>query len=94
MTVILDIGVKAKGVRGVTLLRKIYEDTNIIPVPGVEIEDSAWKKPRAPAVITCSLDEGYYHLSFESDELPSKEAREQEEAMYRLHGWKNPAEWT
>lgn len=41
--------------------RKEFE-INLVPVVGIEIEDSAWKHPREIKKVTINPDEGYYHL--------------------------------
>jgi len=40
-------------------------DSAMIPVPGMYVQDSAWKKPQEPTMITCDFGEGYYHLQFQ-----------------------------
>jgi hypothetical protein len=91
MKVILDIAIVVKGKQLYTMLRKQY-DTELYPIPGIEIEDSAWKDPKVPTSIICNFDEGYYLLNFQSLELDAEESCKREEEMYRLHGWKRPSE--
>lgn len=92
MKVALDINIVIKGKHLYTMLRKEYE-TELYPIPGIEIEDSAWKKAKVPTSITCNFDEGYYLLNFQSVELDTEENCKREEEMYKLHGWKNPNEY-
>ena len=66
MKVILDIEIFVKGKQShasYAMLRKEY-DTKLYPMPGIEIEDPAWKEPKVPCSIICSFGEGYYYLNF------------------------------
>jgi len=89
MKIILDIAIVVKGKHLHSKLRKEY-DTELLPIPGIKIEDSAWKEDKIPASITCNFDEGYYLLNFQDVQFNTKEDCKQEEEMYRLHGWKKP----
>ncbi len=91
MKIILDITIAVKGAHVHSILRKEY-DTELIPIPGIEIEDSAWKEPKKPVSISCNFDEGYYLLNFPSVQLNMDDECEKEGKMYRLHGWKSPSE--
>ena len=73
------------------MLRKTYE-SNLIPSAGMLFEDSAWREPREPLTITCNFEEGYYLLRFDVIEMPDRGSAEQEEKMYRSHGWRKPGE--
>ena len=73
------------------MLRKTYE-SNLIPSVGMQFEDRAWTERRKPLTITCNFDEGYYHLQFDAVELLDRGHCEQEEIMYRSHGWRKPGE--
>lgn len=89
----MDISIVCKSVAGEhAFLRKEFE-SDIIPIPGMFIEDTAWKKPRKPAEITCNFDGQYYHVQFEDVEIQKPDALEREAEMYRGHGWKSPSEW-
>ncbi len=75
-----------------TMLRKQY-DTELYPIPGIGIEDSAWKDAKVPTSITCNFNEGYYLLDFQNVELDAEESCKREEEMFRLHGWKKLNEY-
>lgn len=92
MKVIFDTAIVLKGKHSHTMLRKEIE-TALFPFPGVQIEDSAWKDPKVPTSIICSLEDGYYLLNFAAVELETEEQCNREVEMYRLHGWKRPNEW-
>ncbi len=62
-------------------------DSDIIPMLGMYVEDTAWKEPRMPTMITCSLEDRYYYLQFEICEFENVEACERACEMYELHGW-------
>lgn len=91
MKVILDIAIVLKGKHVHTMLRKEY-DTELYPIPGIKIEDSAWKDAKVPVSITCNFDEGYYLLNFKSVEIDTEENCKREAEMYKGHGWKRPSE--
>jgi hypothetical protein len=91
MKVILDIAIFVKGKHLHTMLRKEYE-TALNPMPGIEIEDSAWKEPQRPVSIICNFAEKYYLLNFKSRELDTEEYCKREVEMYKLHGWRQPNE--
>ncbi len=51
MKIIMDINIVCKSVAGEhAFLRKEFK-SDIIPIPGMFIEDTAWKKPRKPSAI-------------------------------------------
>ena len=87
MKIILAITFSVKGKYVHSMLRKEY-DSDLFPVPGVKIEDSAWKEPKIPTSITCNFVEGYYLLNFQSVELGADSDVEPEKQMYFEHGWK------
>jgi len=93
MKIVMDIFLTRGPKGGIRILRKVYSDSKVVPVPGVYIEDSAWKDAKLPARVTCSPSENYYHVQFETVKLDSEKASEQEEQMYRGHGWKPASEW-
>ena len=87
MKIILDISIFIKGKHLHSMLRKEF-DTELYPIPGIRIEDSAWKEAKVPVSITCNFDEGYYLLRFQKVELGTEEKCKKEEEMYILHSWK------
>lgn len=92
MKIIFDTAVVLKGRHVHTLLRKEF-DSSLLPMPGIEIEDSAWKDSKLPLSIVCNFEGEYYLLRFKSVELDTEDQCNQEVAMYRSHGWKKPTEW-
>jgi hypothetical protein len=68
------------------IVRRSY-DINLIPVSGMEFEDSAWKDSRKILTVTLNPEDEYYHASVEEDRLDGKENCEQHVNMYKSHGW-------
>jgi len=93
MKLVMDIRLTRGPGGGIRILRKVYVDSQVVPVPGAYIEDSAWKDPKLPKRITCSLTGNYYHIEFETVKLKSEGASDEEERIYRFHGWKSPEAW-
>jgi hypothetical protein len=90
MHVIMDILIttKTKGGRQISLRKK--HETSLYPIPGIKIEDSAWAPSfKVPADISCNFDEEYYILSFKNVLLDTDGVCEEEEKMYRIHGWES-----
>jgi hypothetical protein len=71
------------------LLHKEY-DTELIPMVGMEIEDSAWNQSRAIRSVTINPDEDYYYV-YAGDDIGQDEIQcEQLEQTYQGHGWRRP----
>ncbi len=86
MIIIMDFDIVSTESGGYASVRKEL-DSGIIPVPGMYVEDTAWKEPRKPTMITCSFENEYYHLRFQSDELKNDGDCKRACEMYKLHGW-------
>ncbi len=69
-------------------LHKVFDDSNIIPIPGIYVEDPAWKEPRKPIEITCNFDDKSYFLRFQFHECRNDEECERQCEMYKQHGWR------
>ena len=65
MKLVMDIYLTRGPGGGIRILRKVYVDSQVVPVPGAYIEDPAWKDPKLPWRITCSPGDNYYHVEFE-----------------------------
>ena len=91
MKIVMDIPLSG-GSHGICTMRKEIE-SNIVPFPGMYIEDSAWKEAELPVRITCSFGDNYYHVQFALKTLSSQQAWEQEINMYGGHSWKPANEW-
>lgn len=65
-------------------------DTNLVPAVGMEIEDSAWKKPRVLNGVTINPEENYYLTWVNEDVADTEELANQHIKMYLSHGWKRP----
>ena len=89
MKIIFYITIEIEGKHIHSVLRKEY-DSQLLPIPGMEFEDSAWKKAKQAESITCNFDEGCYLLYFPSVQLNTEEACKNEEDIYCSHGWKKP----
>lgn len=72
-----------------TTVSKEYE-TDLVPMVGMEIEDSGFKKAREIRAITINPSEGYYFVYVGEDEQSNRERCESAKDMYVGHGWKNP----
>jgi len=92
MKVILDIAIVLKGKHVYKMLRKVIL-TDLFPIPGIRIEDPAWKDSKIPTSIVCNFTEKYYLVNFENVKLDSEQYCDQEVEMYKHHGWKPPNEW-
>ena len=62
-------------------------NTDLVPVVGMELEDSAWKESREIKRVTINPEEGYYYLWIGDDEADTKERAYQRVQMYKSHGW-------
>lgn len=62
-------------------------DTDLVPVAGMEIEDSAWKNPREIKRVTMNPVEGYYHLWVGDDETDTRERAYRQVQIYKSHDW-------
>lgn len=91
MKIILDINiVNLKGNHVHTMLRKEYE-TNLLPMIGMGIEDTAWHDTIEITNITCNFNENYYHIQLPCIKLENKDDCQREEDMMKLHSWKHPS---
>ena len=93
MKLVMDIYLTHGPGGGIRILRKVYVDSQVVPVPGAYVEDPAWKDPKLPERITCSPGENYYHVEFGTVKLRSERASDEEERVYRFHAWKSPEAW-
>ena len=62
-------------------------DTDLVPMPGIEIEDSAWKNPRRIERVTMNPQDGYYDIWAGDDEADTRERAHQKVQMYQAHDW-------
>lgn len=92
MKLIVDLNIlcDAPGNRHVyAMVRKEY-DTDLVPMVGMELEDSAWKKSRPIRSVAINPAEGYYYI-YAGDDTGQDEGRcKQLEQMYQTHGWTRP----
>ncbi len=89
MTIIVDLSIlcDAPGNKHVySIVGKEYE-TGLVPMTGMEFEDSAWKEPRTIQSVSINPTEGYYHLYVGDDTGKDKDQCEQLKQMYHAHGW-------
>ena len=93
MKIVMDISFTHGPKGDMRTLRRVYPDSSVVAAPGVYIEDSAWKDPKLPERITCFPSKSYYHVEFETVKLKSERAIDEEERVYRYHGWKSPEAW-
>ena len=71
------------------LVRKEY-DTDLVPMVGMQLEDSAWKEPRPIQSVVINPTEGYYGVYAGDDKGKDKGRCEKLEQMYHAHGWTRP----
>ncbi|EOW0803574.1 hypothetical protein ACN2MB_004610 [Vibrio parahaemolyticus] len=89
MKIIIDLMVLYKGNEDNFVFGAVRREveTNLVPVTGMEIEDSAWKNPREIKRVTMNPDEGYYHLWVGDDETNERQRAYNQVQMYKSHGW-------
>jgi len=93
MKVILTQPVKIDGEPDIHSFTKTYE-SDIIPVVGVEVEDTLWKDPGMYKItgFYMSFNENAYYVGLEPYEFVILESGKDEIAdMAKSHGWK--ASW-
>ena len=61
--------------------------TNLVPMAGMEIEDSAWKNPREIKRVTITPEEGYYYIWVGEDEADTRDRAYRQIQMYKSHDW-------
>ncbi|SKA58454.1 hypothetical protein [Photobacterium toruni] len=61
--------------------------TDLVPMPGMEIEDGAWKNPRVIQRVTMNPDENYYFVWTNDDEVETYEHADRLIKMYKSHDW-------
>jgi succinyl-CoA synthetase beta subunit len=69
-----------------TTVRKTF-NTDLVPMVGMDIEDSAWEDPREIKRVSMNPTEGYYFLYVGDDRGQNEEDCKQLAEMYRAHGW-------
>ncbi|MCH8551783.1 MAG: hypothetical protein LAT62_07595 [Natronospirillum sp.] len=89
MKIIIDLMVMYRGTDDNFMFGSVRREieTNLVPVAGMEIEDSAWKIPRDIKSVTINPAEGYYHIWVGEDEADERERAYQQVQMYKSHGW-------
>lgn len=91
MKVIIDLMVtlKAEGSNDSFVFGSVRREleTNLIPIAGMDIEDSAWKNPREIKRVTMNPEEEYYSLWVGEDETPDRKQAYDQIQMYKFHGW-------
>ncbi|MDD3686207.1 MAG: hypothetical protein PHE56_05510 [Bacteroidales bacterium] len=68
-----------------TLRKEIF--SNLLPVQGMDIQDSAWGKPKGIEKVTISFTENSYYLQVSPEQIEKNKLQETIE-MFKLHGWK------
>jgi len=87
MKVICDKVIMVKRNHIASIMRKEFE-TDIIPVPGMEFEDSTFKEPISITNVTCNFQDNCYWLSLPKKEAETEQDSRQEIEMMKRHGWK------
>jgi hypothetical protein len=85
--VVLNIDICSKrGGEPYKVLSKQHE-TNLIPEPGIAIEDAAWGDAKVPKTLTQSFAGDVYLLYFDPVVLNTEKDCKREVEMYLHHGW-------
>ncbi len=69
-----------------TTFRKEFE-CEATPVPGMEIEDTAWHDARKISSVTLNPGEGSYYIVVEPESCTAQEELDGLKEMYKSHGW-------
>ncbi len=93
MNLIIDLYVieNEPGNRHVFTAMRRELETDLVPMAGMDIEDSVWKEPRTIKGVTINPSEGYYYIHIGEDEGPDEDACQRLVDMYKAHGWKSLA---
>jgi len=94
MHVIIDITVYCQNPQHVySTMRKEF-DSDAAIVPGMHLEDRAWKEERKITGVILNPDDNslYLGLDVQIDNRPTKDACEQLVKAYRSVGWKSASE--
>jgi hypothetical protein len=67
-------------------VQKTYE-TDLIPMVGMDLQDTAWHEPRPIGNVTIDPGKGCYYIELGQDSFRTAEECEQQVQMYRSHGW-------
>jgi len=67
-------------------MRREFE-TDLVPMLGMEIEDVAWKEPRAITSVVINPSEGYYYIFAGEEAGVGEEQCQRLVEMYKAHGW-------
>lgn len=89
MKVIANMLVVVTGNGVHTVLHKEI-DTPLIPVAGMEYEDSTFKDAVKIISVTCNFDEHYYYVTLPVVELHNEDAAKEYANMTLRHGWTKP----
>lgn len=92
MRVVLAVNISTQTAGYHEMMRKEV-DTDVIPTPGMLVEDVVWKEPQAPHSITCDFEENCYFIEFNRVLLPTRDACDREVELYRSNGWVTVAEF-
>lgn len=91
MRITIDVSIMIKDRSLYAVMRKELE-TEIIPIAGMDFEDSAWEKPVSIDRVTCDFEENSYYITVPTIELATEDECKKQQDMMRLHGWKKAGE--
>jgi hypothetical protein len=70
------------------IVRKTISNTSLIPIVGMEIEDSAWKEPKIIASVIMTPKENSYSIGVNwIEKFTRKDEFDKYIKMYHSHGW-------
>ncbi|MGX5013759.1 hypothetical protein ACWKX5_21185 [Enterobacter asburiae] len=67
-------------------ITKTYE-TNLLPIPGMFIQDSMWHESLEISKVVCQFDEDCYYILLPELKINSPESVELEKEVLAMHGW-------
>ncbi|MBJ6724044.1 hypothetical protein [Geomesophilobacter sediminis] len=86
MRVVLGVNIFTQTAGYHEMMRKEIH-TNVIPTPGMLVEDPVWKEAQTPHSITCDFKQECYFLEFNGIPLPTKDDCDREVSLYKNRGW-------
>ncbi|MCM8841868.1 hypothetical protein M4W13_07430 [Citrobacter cronae] len=89
MKVVANMLVVIHGKGVYTVLHKEI-DTPLVPVAGMEYEDSTFNNPVKIISVTCNFDDHYYYVTLPMNEFNNDDAAKAFVDMTELHGWTKP----
>ena len=87
MKLILDLSIACDDPKYVYAMVRKELETDLVPMVGMQLEDSAWKEPRPIEHLTINPTEGYYLIQAGREHGKNQKDCEQLKKMYHVNGW-------